>query len=509
MVRMARNVDPKAVGVDFGTSGTRAFLVNLRGEVLAQATRLSPVTTTKRGFLEQDMSRSARAGVEAVREMMEKAIASGKIDGNKDVIGIGTSGWMHGDVLIDESGDVLAPASMWNCPRSNPQADRISGTPELVDLFLRETGNEPFARMTIIKALHRMEEQPELWENTDRVMTPKDFWNYYLTGKMRQEPSDVIGAVGRDGNYSSALFRALGLENKFAPLVHPTDIVGGLMADIAEQMGLLAGTPVYAGGGDQLCGRIGNGVVSPGIVGFNLGSSGVTVAYNPGGKSDPTGRIHNFNDWLMACCMASGDSFKWWVERNNEGRNVDQLKPAKPLDFGDLIHSAAGVKPGANGVRFLPFLSGANHPVRDPNVKGGFSGLTMHTTTAEMTRAVLEGVAVEMVKCAKQMESYGINVKEARLAGGGARDITGTWPQIFADASGYPVTLNNVEDASGLGAAIIAMVGSGIYPTYSDACKNMISWGKTFNPNPDNASIYSDIARSYYREFSHQTGKRG
>ena len=491
------------IGVDFGTTGTRAFLINERGRIVASVVRPSPVITTGQGYLEQDMVHSANAGVEALRELMTKPDVQGK-----QIAGIGTSGWMHGDVLMGNNPNAaglalwpIANASMWNCGRSLPQYEEIMKRPDLQSLFIESTGNAPAMRFTIIKALHRKSETPDLWSATQHVVTPKDWWNYFLTGTLMQEKSDVIGAVNVKGDgYAQDVFDALGLKNKFATLIDPTDRVGTLRAEIAQVTGLPEGLAVFGGGGDQEGGRIGNSVVTPGIVGFNLGTSGVTTAYNPNKILDPSGFIHYFpqtsDAWFMTCSMASGDSFIWLKNLYGELNTV--------LDFNDITDLASRSKPGANGLVFLPALSeaGGNHPVRAPQATGTLFGLKTHHTARDVARAVMEGVAIEMVICAKMMGDLGIDIQEARLAGGGARDISGTWPQIFADALGRRVTLNMEADASGLGAGIIAMVGAGIKPSYQDS--GMFEFGQSFEPNPDNFEIYRALEAQYLAHFGMQ-----
>jgi xylulokinase len=453
--------------------------------------------------MEQDMVVSASAGVNAIRTLMQQPAARGI-----EIAGIGTSGWMHGDVLLgnrcfapDLSVGPLANASMWNCDRSLPQYEAIMKYPALQRLFIESTGNVPAMRFTIVKALHRKTETPDLWAATQHVVTPTAWWNYFLTGILAQEKSDVIGAVNVAGNgYANDVFQSLALENKFAPLIDSTDQVGTLRREIAQATGLPEGIPVFGGGGDQQCGRIGNGVVTPGIVGFNLGTSGVTTTYNPDKILDPNGFIHYFpqtsDAWFMMCSMASGDSFNWLKSLYGEVNTA--------LDFNDITDLASRSKPGANGLVFLPALSeaGGNHPVRAPQATGTLFGLKTYHTARDVARAVMEGVAIEMVICAKMMADLGIDIQEARLAGGGARDISGTWPRIFADALGKRVTLNMEADASGLGAGIIAMVGAGIKPTFADS--GMFEFGQSFEPNPDNFEVYRALEEQYLAHFGVQ-----
>lgn len=481
------------LGIDFGTGGKRAFLVTLKGKILASAVQPSPVIRTPEGYLEQDMNKSVQSGLKAIKEVVE-AVPGARI------LAAAASGVMHGDVLLDKDMSPIVPASMWNCPRSIPQYEFIMSDPGLVAHCLHATGNLPAVRFTITKTMHRAADQI-LWGKTVRVVTPKDYWNYYLTGQLVQERTDMIGAVGINGEYAEDLIEALGIENKFAPLVSSLHQVGTLRQDVARATGLPGGLPVFAGGGDQECARIGNGIVSEGVVGFTLGTSGVIVAYNHDSVQDPKGLIHYFGDWLMAGCLASGASLNWYLNQLNAETKSNSVT------FDQLTAGARSVPAGANGVRFMPLLSGGNHPVRDPEASGAFLGLRVNTSANEMARAVMEGSANEMVMCAKAIGNLnGMPLfTEARLAGGGARDKTGTWPQIFADGIRIPVTANKVSDSSALGAAIIAMVGSDIYPDFPTACANVITLGKTYVPNPDNFQLYDDMSINYqrYMNFLH------
>ncbi|MCX5749676.1 MAG: FGGY-family carbohydrate kinase [Candidatus Saganbacteria bacterium] len=475
------------LGVDFGTHGVRVLPIRVSTtpgqSYKCHTTDAWPCSykTLPSGFKEQDMVKLADAGCKAIKERITTNIDP------KEVLAVSTSGWMHGDVLLGSGAGgklvPIVPASMWDCPRSAPQYESVPK-----DLFVELTGNQPAVRWTIIKALHRMKVQPDIWDATKYVVTPKDWWNYHLTGELRQERSDMIGAIGVDGKYADGLFKALGMANKFALLVNSTNMVGRIIKEAAQLTGLLEGTPVFAGGGDQQCARIGLGVVEAGVAGFNLGTSGVTTAFTSERKRDPEGLIHFFGDWLMACCMSSGGAFDW-------------LSKITGLDPDELTQAALKVGPGSEGVRVFPWLSGANHPLRDPGLAGQITGLKSTHGRPHIARAFMEAVAIEMVMCADRMRDFGTLITRANLAGGGARDNTGTWPQIFADALCVPVTLNAETEASALGAAMIAAVGLGFYPDFKTAAKHMITWGKTFSPNPMNRDIYQEIKHGYESQF--------
>ncbi len=414
-----------------------------------------------------------------------KANELGRLGYGRDEIAIGTSGHMHADFLVGEK--TIEPGSMWNCQRNAAQFNFIMNTPGLRRMFIDATANEPMMRGIFLKKLHRATATPRVWDATKVVLTTNNLLTYFLTGQTVLETSDGISALDpRTNTYAEQLFAFFGLENKLPKrVVKSTDVVGTLLPEMAAALGLAQSTMVAGGGGDQMTALLGNGV-RPGVVGLNYGGSGVTLARS--NNSDPTGRIHFFGDWLMACCMATGLS-------------IDALAEKTGKSVPDLMAAALKSRAGANGVRFYPWANGINHPVKAANTTARFVN-GRKATLEDRVRAVLEGTNLEMVLCVRLMEQFGNVFNSARMSGGGSKDETGLTQQVFADMLGFRLVQNAEAEASSLGAAVAAAVAAGLYPNVEAAMSAMVHDGKVFDPNAGNRQLYIDMGGQYYTQVA-------
>ncbi len=481
--------------LDAGTHSMRAGAFTPEGQRIGRFF-VRPLSVREWGPKNRFKEQSGMEVLSAASSLLkEKAAELRSMNAGIEIAAIGTSGHMHADFPIAASPlplAPLAPATMWNCQRNASTFEMLMNNPISRNLIIELTHNEPMMRGIFTKMLFRSIDDPQTWANTGKVLTTNNLLTWFLTGEYVMESSDGISAVDPTTNtYAEKLFKLAGLENKLPErIVRPFDIVGHLRAEVGSATGLSTDIVIAGGGGDQMTGLLGNGIVDEGTAGLNYGASGVVVASDPKRIPDPKGGIHFFGDWLMACCMATGLSVDMWEKKS--GHNVAEL----------ATMAQKSSKPGANGARFYPWQNGMNHPVKGSNTSSSFvnfEGKSSH----DQTRAIFEGVILEMVLCAKRMNEFGLApFRLARLGGGGAKDQTGFIPQTFADMLGIPVVINDEPEASSLGAGIAAAVAGGIYPDLSTACKAMVhSTGEEYQPNNELSRLYAQMGNEYYKQI--------
>lgn len=458
------------LGLDVSTTGAKALLIDERGAVVA--THTTPLTLQQPQPLwsEQDPEAWWRGIVAAVR-----AVTTTHPD--KPIAGIGLTGQMHGLVMLDAAGRVLRPAMLWNDQRTQPQCDEITrrvGFERLIEL----TGNRVLTGFTAPKILWVREHEPEVFAQTAHILLPKDYIRYRLTGEYASEMSDAAGTSLLDvahRTWSQEVVSALDIPMAWLPTLHEgTQISGAVHAAAAHETGLVVGTPVVSGGGDQAAGAVGVGAVEPNVISLVVGTSGVVFAPLDHYAYQPEGRLHAFchalpETWhFMGVMLSAAGSLQWYR---------DTLAPDTAFDV--LMDEAAAVSAGSEGLRFLPYLTGERTPHPDPLARGGFIGLTARHTRAHLTRAVLEGVAFGLRDCFELIRAAGIPADAvARISGGGSRSAL--WRQIIADVIGLPLVSVNTSEGAALGAALLASVGVGLYPDASTACAACItSTGET------------------------------
>jgi xylulokinase len=418
----------------------------------------------------------------AIRGVLAAAGAKGS-----DVRGIGLSGQMHGLTLLDEADNVVRPALIWCDQRSQAQVDWINrkvGKQKVLDCI----ANPVLTGFTLPKLLWVRDNEPRSFERVRKVLLPKDYVRFRLTGEYASDVSDASGTAMFDvvnRRWSNELVEAVGLDRSILPYVFESqDISGRVTAAVAKATGLDAGTPVVGGGGDQASSAVGNGIVESGIVSCTIGTSGVVFAHTDEPAYDPQGRVHTFchavrGAWhVMGVTQGAGLSLQWF-------RN--QLAPG--MDYDALTAEAAKTSCCSQGLFWLPYLMGERTPHLDPAARGGWIGMTARHTRADLIRSVLEGVSFSQKDCLDIIETMGVPVRSARLSGGGARSAF--WRQMLADVFGKPVVTLETQEGSAYGAAILALVGTGVFDSVTEACHAVVREVETVCPRPHESQLYA------------------
>lgn len=471
------------LGLDISTTASKALLVDEAGTVVTVHSTPHQISQPHPMWSEQDPGE----WWEAVRQSIRSVIDDADIH-PASIKGIGLTGQMHGLVMLDSDGRVLRPAMLWNDQRASAECDEIRelvGPSQLVQL----TGNDAFAGFTAPKLLWVRKNEPEIYARTDRVLLPKDYIRFMLTGEYATDKSGAGGTLFLDLNardWSTEILDALDIPIKWMPeTFEGTEVAGVISETGAAETGLVAGCPVVGGGGDQAAGAVGMGAVSEEIWGLTVGTSGVVFAPTLAPVVEPQGRVHAFphavpGQWhLMGVMLSAAGSLSWYH---------DAL--ASRASFEELIEEAATVESGSEGLIFLPYLSGERTPHADSKLRGSFIGLSTRHTRAHMTRAVLEGVAFGLADNFRMLQELGLPApSQVRLSGGGSRSPL--WRQIIADVLNIElVTLKTTEGAA-FGAALLAGTNAGFWPTVQVACNSAVVSETIVRPDPEISQLYT------------------
>ncbi|MGI8959707.1 MAG: xylulokinase [Bryobacteraceae bacterium] len=443
------------LGLDVGTGGSRALLVDAATRVHHSFTAPHEEMRMSRPlWAEQDPDDWWRASQEAIRGVLRQAGIRGEA-----VRGIGLSGQMHGLVLLDHYQKVIRPALIWCDQRSQPQVDFLNANlgPENV---LRWTANPALTGFTLPKLLWVRDKEPQKFGAIRKLLLPKDYVRFRLTGEFATDVSDASGTAlfdVVDRKWSAEMVRGVGLNPDILPETHESSEVTGKITDTAaEATGLLAGTRVIAGAGDQAASAIGNGITEPGAVSCTIGTSGVVFAFLEKPAYDPAGRVHTFchaipGAWhVMGVTQAAGFSLQWFRNRF-----------APDCAYEDLTREAAASPAGADGLFWLPYLMGERTPHLDANARAAWVGITAKHQRADLVRAILEGVCYSQKDALEIIAQLGAHPSSVRLSGGGAKSPF--WHQLFADILDQRVATLETQEGSAYGAALLAMIGTGEY----------------------------------------------
>ena len=477
------------LGVDVGTGGSRALLVDADGRVRFSFIAAHDDMAMERPlWAEQDPNDWWRASAVAIRGVLKEAGVEGSA-----VRGIGLSGQMHGLVLLDEAGEVIRPALIWCDQRSQSQVDAINAKLGR-DNVVRWTANPVLTGFTLPKLLWVRDNQPQLFDRVRHFLLPKDFLRYKLTGELATDVSDASGTAMLDvvkRAWSPEMMNGLGLDSSILPKLHESsEVTGGISAAAAEATGLAQGTPVMAGAGDQAASAIGNGIVQAGAVSCTIGTSGVVFAYLEKPAYDPQGRVHTFchavpETWhVMGVTQGAGLSLQWF-------RN--QL--ASSSSYDDLTREAETSPRGAHGLFWLPYLMGERTPHLDAFARACWIGLTAKHRRADMVRSVLEGVCFSQNDGLEIIRKLGAAPELVRLSGGGAKSTF--WHQLFADVFDTPVAILESQEGSAYGAALLALVGTGEYATAAELCAHAIKEVAVRQPDTQGADFYRKSYQVY------------
>jgi xylulokinase len=469
------------LGIDVGTGGTRALIVDGNGRILASATQEhAPFASPQIGWAEQSPEDWWRACGIAVR----KALAAASLPADQ-IACVGFSGQMHGAVMLDEADQVVRPALIWCDVRTEKQCRELTekiGAQELIRL----TCNPALPNFTLTKFLWVRENEPQNWKRVRSVMLPKDYVRFRLTGGRATDMADASGTLLLDvahRRWSQEMMQAAELEESLLPrLFESPEICGTVSASGAAATGLHPGTPVVAGAGDQAAGAVGMGIAAPGAVSATIGTSGVVFAATDRPSLDSRGRLHTFchavpGRWhVMGVTQAAGLSLRWFRDTFGAGAN-DARDP-----YERLTDEAAAVPPGSDGLLWAPYLMGERTPHLDPNTRAALIGLTASHKRGHVVRAILEGVAFSLKDSFTLFAEMGVPVRSIRLGGGGARSAL--WRQIQADVYGHEVEILEAEEGAAYGAAILAGVGAGMWSSVDTACNAVVKVAHRVLPQP-------------------------
>jgi xylulokinase len=478
------------LGVDVGTGGTRAILIDHSGIVIAsRSSEHVPIHSEHIGWAEQDPQDWWRAAREAIAgAITESKLASSAIEA------VGLTGQMHGCVMLDVDGEVLRPALIWADQRTQPQCDWLTdkiGFERLIEL----TANPALPNFTLTKLLWVRDHQPEIFARIAHVLCPKDYVRYRLTGEFAMDMQEASGTLLLDvahRRWSTEVAEAAGIPMHWLPRLFEGPEICARISDAgAYATGLAAGTPVAAGAGDQGAGAVGMGILAPGSVSATIGTSGVVFAATDTPTMDRLGRLHTF------CHAAPG---RWHVMgvTNGAGLSLRYFRDtfAPDLSYDALSTLASEAPAGSDGLLWAPYLFGERTPHLDPNARAAFAGITASHTRAHFVRAVLEGVAMSLRDTFTLFNELHIPVDSIRLGGGGARGHL--WRQIQADVYGQPVDVLQTEEGGAFGAALLAGTGVKTWSSVEAACTATIRVASTVEPR-DAPAMEQSYAR--YRKL--------
>jgi xylulokinase len=491
------------MGIDVGTTGTRAVVVRPDGHVMGTTTGdHQPMRMPRPGWAEQDPEDWWQATILAVRGALQQAQVAGG-----DIAAIGLSGQMHGVVCLDKANAVLRPALLWCDQRSQAQCDWITakvGAERLIELV----SNPALTGFSAPKLLWVRDNEPAIYERTARFLLPKDYIRFRLTGEFATEVSDASGTLLFDvthRRWSKELLEALDIDPQVLPRAFESpEVTGQVTAQTALLTGLKAGTLVVGGGGDQAASAVGNGIVLPGLTSATLGTSGVIFAYTDAPKLDPQGRIHTFchavpGKWhVMGVTQGAGLSLRWFREQLAASEAWYARETGEDV-YDLIIREAERVTPGSHGLLFLPYLMGERTPHLDAQARGMWFGLTAAHTRGHLIRAILEGVAFSLRDSLEIFSELKIPVEQIRVSGGGSRSFL--WRQIQADIYGKDVVTLRESEGSAFGAALLAGVGSGIYSSLEESAQEALQVRECLSPRQENVRLYNrqyDVYRQLY-----------
>lgn len=476
------------IGIDLGTSGTKFLLVAANGEILAENTQSYEVCYPHSGWSEQSPELWYEAVLTGLKELLRGQDKSA-------VKGISFGGQMHGLVVLDKDDNVIRPCILWNDGRTEKQTkylNEVIGKEKLSEY----TGNIAFAGFTAPKILWIKENESENFAKIAKIMLPKDYLAYKLSGSFCTDYSDASGMLlldVRNRRWSQKMCDVCGISMQMLPKLYESyEVVGTLKKEIAEELGLSEEIKIIAGAGDNAAAAVGTGVVGEGGCNISLGTSGTLFVSATEYKEDKVNALHSFchadGGWhLMGCILSAASCNAWWSD--------------KILQTTDYAKEQEGLEEylGKNEVYFLPYLMGERSPHNDVNARGAFIGMRPDTTRKQMTLAVLEGVTFALRDCLEAAKKNGIEVKKTKLCGGGAKSPL--WRKIVANVMNMPVEIPQTEQGPSYGGAMLAMVGCGEYASVKEAAEKIVKVKETVYPDQKLAELYQkryDVFKKLY-----------
>ena len=473
------------IGIDLGTSAMKLLLMDEAGAIANVVTKEYPLEFPQPGWSQQNPEDWHKALLEGVPELLEGVDAS-------QVAGIGSGGQMHGLVVLDDKDQVIRPAILWNDGRTAAQVDYLNGVigkEKLSEL----TANIAFAGFTVPKILWMKENEPELFARISKIMLPKDYINYILTGVHACDYSDASGILLLDVKnkcWSKEMLEICGVtEAQMPKLFESFDCIGTVKPEVASKLGLPEGVKVAAGAGDNAAAAVGTGIVGEGGCNISLGTSGTVFISSKSFGVDPNNALHAFAHadggyHLMGCMLSAASCNKWLM---------DEI--LKTDDYAGEQAVISEEKLGRNNVFFLPYLMGERSPINDTDARGTLIGMSMDTTRADIVLAVLEGVAFAIRDSVEVARSLGIEINASKICGGGAKSPL--WKKIMANVLGVRLESPACEQGPGMGGAMLAMVACGTYESVQAACDAIVSTASVLEPEAELTARYE----AQYQKF--------
>ncbi len=477
------------IGIDLGTSAVKLLLMDEEGTIQNVVSREYPLEFPQPGWSQQNPEDWKAAVLEGLQELT--------VDCDKSQIaGIGSGGQMHGLVILDEQDKVIRPAILWNDGRTAKQVEYLNGTIGK-DTLSAYTANIAFAGFTAPKLLWIRENEPENFSRIAKIMLPKDYVNHILTGVHCCDYSDASGMLLLDVEHkcwSKEMQEICGVSDSQMPrLFESYEVVGTLKPEIAQLLGFPETVKVCAGAGDNAAAAVGTGVVGEGGCNISLGTSGTVFISSRNFGVDPNNALHAFAHadggyHLMGCMLSAASCNKWLME-----------EIFKTSDYNGEQAPITEDKLGNNHVFFLPYLMGERSPINDVNARATFIGMTMDTTRADLTQAVLEGVAFAIRDSVEVAKSLGIEIKTSMLCGGGAKSTL--WRTILANVLNIQLTIPVSEQGPGMGGAMLAMVACGAYGSVQEVCDKLVNASQTVEPDPELAQRYEQKYQQFRKIY--------
>ena len=476
------------IGIDLGTSAVKLLLVDEKGDIRNVVSKEYPISFPHSNWSEQNPADWWNATVEGINELTADFDKS-------EICGIGAGGQMHGLVALDKDDKVIRPAILWNDGRTEKEVEYLNnviGKNKLSEY----TANIAFAGFTAPKILWMKNNEPGNFEKISKIMLPKDYINYKLTGVHCCDYSDASGMLlldVRNKCYSKEMLEICGItEDKLPKLYESYDVVGKMKKEIADMFGF-GEVKVVAGAGDNAAAAIGTGTVGNGKCNISLGTSGTIFISSDSFGVDKFNALHSFahadgNYHLMGCMLSAASCNKWFM---------DDILSDK--DYSAIQAKITDDKLGNNNVYFLPYLMGERSPINDTNARGTFIGMSMDTKSEDMLQAVLEGVAFAIRDCFENAKDLGISIAQSNICGGGAK--SGLWKKIIANVLNIRLDIVKTEQGPGYGGAMLAMVGCGMYNNVDEACNALIEVVDSVEPDESLATLYDKKYQNFKKIY--------
>ncbi len=466
------------IGIDLGTSGVKIILVSNKGNVLRTVSRSYDLLIPKPSWSEQNPNAWYDQTISGLKELV--------VGYESEIKGISFSGQMHGLVILDEQDRVLRNALLWNDQRTTKEVEYLNETVGIKTL-LEYTGNIALTGLTAPKILWVKNNEPEIFEQINKVMLPKDYLVYKLSGSFASDVSDLSGTLYFDPKsrtYSKEMLEVLGINENMLPSVNESfEVVGKLTDDILKELNITQEVNIIAGGGDQAVGAVGVGIVGDGECSISLGTSGVIFVSSKEFSVDYKSYLQSYAHangkyHIMAVMLNAAGAIKWWNESVFDSKDYDA--------YYERV-SKANIN---ENLFFLPYLTGERAPINDPYAKGVLYGLGIHHKKEDLDLAIVEGVTFALRDSFELIKNLGVDITRVRITGGGAK--SNGWAQLISDILNVEVVKIETEEGPALGAAILAMVGCGEYSSVEFACEQIVKLSDLFKPNQEKAKYYND-----------------